>query len=214
MRSTWKPAAALAIATALLPGCAELARLSPRSALRVIQPSSSQFSEEDLRQALAEFSSRFASVIAGAAELASEQTHDRGIRRRALLMKMNAIPLVAQVAFQPDVQQAYVSTLTVVVMLRQFVTEGAGQDGFGAQQPIVVDAIRQLESALLETAAEFLDPQQIARMTAEVEAFARARPIQPGFGVQGIEAAIAQVPTQGALGWLIDIPMRDRKSVV
>jgi hypothetical protein len=209
VRETWKTGAALAaLATALLTGCAELARFSPRNVLRRATPSAPQFTEEDLRQALAEFASRFSSVLAGAAEVASEQTRDRAVRRRALLMRMNAIPLVEELAFQPDVQQAYVSTLTLVVMLRQFLTEGAGRDALGAGQSIVVDAVRELESALLELAAEFLDPDQIARMTAQVEAFARARPVQPGFAVQGIEAAIAQVPTQGALGWLIDIPMR------
>jgi len=204
----WKNAAALvALAAALLPGCAELARFSPTSVFRMATQSASKFTEEDLREALAEFSSHFASVIAGAAELASEQTRDRSIRRRALLMQMNAIPLVQEIAFQPDVQQAYLSTLTLVVMLRQFLTEGAGKNTFGAQQSIVADAVQELESALLELAAEFLEPKQIARMTAQVEAFARARPMQPGFGVRGIQSAIAQVPTQAALGWLIEIPM-------
>src|SRR5262245_28327752 len=207
VRRTWRLAAgAVALALALLPGCAEFARIAPGSARRMPGARSS-FTEEDLRQALADFSGRFSSVLAGAAESASENTRDRAIRRRALLMRMNAIPVIEQVVFLPDVQQAYVSTLTLVVMLRQFLTEGAGKAGFGDQQAIVVDAIRQLEDALLDLAAKFLDAKQIARMREEVEAFARARPIQPGFVVQGIEAAIAEVPTQGALTWLIDIPM-------
>ena len=205
MRRTWKhAAAALALATAL-PGCAELGRLAPTR--WVPRSSPSGFTEEDLRQALAEFASRFASVVEGATELTSEETRDRLIRRRALLLQMNAIPLIQEIAFQPDVQQAYVSTLSLVVMIRQFVTDGAGKDSLGPQQHIVVDAIQQLEADLLAIAGKFLSPPQVARMLEEVEAFARARPIQPGFAVQGMEAAVAAVPTQSALGWLVDLPM-------
>ena len=208
VRQTWKTGAALAaLATMLLSGCAELSRFSPRAVWNQMRPSPSGFTEDDLRQALAEFSSRFASVVAGAAELASERTKDRVVRRRALLLRINAVPLVERVAFQEDPQQAYVSTLTVVVMLRQHVTKGTGKDLFGAEQPIVVEAIEGLESDLLLIAAEFLDDQKIARMRQEVEEFALARPIQPGLGVQGVQAALAAVPTSSTFGWIINIPM-------
>ena len=208
VRETWKTSAALvALATLLLSGCAELSRFTPRAVWSQVRPSPSQFTEADLRQALAEFSSRFASLIAGAAELASERTTDRAVRRRALLLRINAIPLIEEVAFQDEPQRAYVSTLTAVVMLRQYLTEGPGKDLFGDQQDIVVSAIEELESDLLAIAAEFLSPPDIARMQAEVEEFSRARPIQPGFGVQGIQSAVAAVPTSNAFAWVINLPL-------
>ena len=208
VRETWKTGAALvALATLLLSGCAELSRFTPRAVWSQVRPAPSQFTEADLRQALAEFSSRFASLIAGAAELVSERTTDRAVRRRALLLRINAIPLIEEVAFQDEPQRAYVSTLTAVVMLRQYLTEGPGKDLFGDQQDIVVSAIEELESDLLAIAAEFLSPPEIARMQAEVEEFSRARPIQPGFGVQGIQSAVAAVPTSNAFAWVINIPL-------
>src|SRR4029453_17527415 len=72
---------------------------------------------------------------------------------------------------------------------------------------IVVDAMEQLEQALLTPADQFLKPPQIALMREEVDAFAQAHPIQPGFAVQGMEAAVAAVPRQSALEWLIVLPM-------
>ena len=119
VRDLWKTGAAL-VALAMMPlsGCADLSRFTPRAVWNQMRSSPDAFTEDDLRQALAEFSSRFASVISGAAELATERTRDREVRRRALQLRINAVPLVEEVAFQDDPQQAYVSTLTLVVMLR------------------------------------------------------------------------------------------------
>lgn len=197
--------ALVALATALA-GCAELTRVAQRS-MPGMRAAPTGFTEEDLRQALADFSGSFASVLAGTSELLREENVDREVLRRALLVQMNAVPLVQELVFQPDVQQAYVSTLTLVVMLRQFVTDGAGRESFGDQQRVIVGAVEQLEASLLQTAERFLDPRQVALMREEVESFARTRPIQPGFAVQGIEAAVAAVPRQGTFSWLIDLPM-------
>lgn len=208
MREPWKTGAALVVLVMLpLGGCANLVRLTPRAVWHQMRSSPDTFTEDDLRQALAEFASRFASVISGAVELATERTQDRAVRRRALLLRINAIPLVEEVAFQDDPQQAYVSTLTLVVMLRQHLADDAWRDMFGDQQHLVVDGVDQLERELLAIGARFLTAEEIERVRTEVEAFARARPIQPGFGLQGLAAAVAAVPTTSTFGWIIHLPM-------
>ena len=208
VRELWKTGAAL-VALAMMPlsGCADLSRFTPRAVWNQMRSSPDAFTEDDLRQALAEFASRFASVISGAAELATERTRNREVRRRALQLRINAFPLVEEVAFQDDPQQAYVSTLTLVVMLRLHLADDTWKGLFGDQQQLVADAVDQLENDLLVIGARFLTEGEIARMRTEVEAFARTRPVQPGFGLQGLKAAVAAVPTTSTFGWIINLPM-------
>jgi hypothetical protein len=196
---------ALLVAPLLAAGCARLLPLVPRLPRMTGQP---RISEEELHQRLVDFVGVFAATVTAAADQIHDRTRDRAIRKRALLWKIRLIPVAQEAAFGEDVRQAYVSVLTLVVLLRQYLSEGDGRDVLGEFQPIGLAAARQLEDDARALGAEFLAPSELERVVQEVEAFARRRPILGReFDIQGLHLALSEVQRSAAFGWVLTLPM-------
>jgi hypothetical protein len=167
-----------------------------------------RISEADLHEALADYSARFAAVVGGAADDIHDGTRDLGLRKRALLWKIQMIPLLQEAAFSADAREGYVSVLTLAVLMRQYLTEGDGRDVFADLQPGAAAAARELEDDARTLGAAFLEPKDLERATRQVEEFARRRPIRGReFDVQAAHLAIAEVHTSSAFAWVVDLPM-------
>lgn len=166
-----------------------------------------RLTEEELRAQLADYAGRFAAAVSATTYDITQGTRDRTVRRAALLWRVRIVPLVQQAAFEEDPQAAYISVLTIVVMVHQFLTEGDGRDVFGTEQPKAIQLMRELERDLLEIAAGFLDAEQIERVRADVEEFARQQPIRSGFAVPTLQAALVQARRSTRFQWIVELPM-------
>jgi hypothetical protein len=198
--------AALLAAPLLAAACAGGRALLPH--LPAAVTGQARISQADLREALADYSARFAAVVGGAADEIHRNSRDLALRRRALLWKIRMIPLVHEAAFSSDAREAYLSVLTLAVLMRQYLTEGDGRDVFAGLQPGAAAAARELEDEARRLGAEFLAPNDLDRAMRQVEEFARRRPIRgTEFDARAAHLAIAEVHTSGAFAWVVDLPM-------
>jgi hypothetical protein len=164
--------------------------------------------EEELRQALASFSARFGSVVSNAGSLIRDETTDPLMRRRVLLWEIQLVPLVQESAFLPDPQEAFVAVNGVVVMQRRYLTEGDGAVIFGPQQPIAVEAARQLEEEFYEIGLLFLSEEEVAKLREDVETYSAGRVISGrDFTVANIQRETRKVRESGRFDWVINVPM-------
>lgn len=170
-------------------------------------PRRQAYSQEALREDLADFSGQFSSMVAGTADAISQQTDDRRVRRRALIWKVQAIPLVQEAALEPNPQEAFVSVLTLMVMLRQYLVDGEGKAALGPGQSLAVEATRELESDLVKIGRNFLKAGDLERVREEVEEFARLRPMTGDFAVQRIRRALDDVEETGVFKQVVDVPL-------
>lgn len=166
------------------------------------------YSQDELRAELSDYASNATGIITDTADTVSERSSDRLVRKRCLLFKVNVIPLVQDAAFQQNPQEAYVSMLTLIVLLRQYVEDGAGKSALGPDTPMVLDAARQLESDLLEIGAKFLGTKRVQEVHAEVAAYAKRRPI-PGreFALESAQRTVADVEETSFFQQVTAVPL-------
>jgi len=182
-------------------GCAHV----PIPGMRGSQPA---ISEEELREELAAFSSRFTSVVSNAADRIRQEAADPRTRRSALLWEIRLVPLIQQAAFVPDPQEAFVAVAGITVMQRRFLTEGDGAKVFGPEQPIAVEAARQLSEDFWQIGALFLNEAELAKFRAEVEDYAGGPSISGSdFTVANVRRRVRQVRQDGRFDWVVDLPM-------
>jgi hypothetical protein len=166
------------------------------------------YTQEDLHRELEDFSSRFRLVVSAAADQIATDTASPAVRKRALLWKLRFIPLAQEATLNPNPQEAYVSLLTLVVTMRHYLTEGQGWQTLGDQQPIAVDATRELEADLTRIGSRFLGDDEAARVTREVEDFVSRRPIAgQEFAVQSIRRTLAGVQATSAFQRVVSVPL-------
>jgi hypothetical protein len=114
---------------------------------------------------------------------------------------------VQQHVLTRDATAAYMSILSLTVMLRQYVTEGEGRANFGERQELVQEAARDLEQELIALGRRFLTPEELQAARATVESFARERPIRRGVAVTQVESALAEVERSDAFRSFIELPL-------
>jgi hypothetical protein len=166
------------------------------------------FSQQDLREELADFANHFHLLVAQAADAIHDATTDPSIRKRTLLWKLQIIPLVQQAALEPNPQEAYVSLLTLTVMMRQYISDGAARDAFREHQPIAVEAARELESELLGIGSRFLGDAEAARVQQDVEEFVASRPIAgQEFAMQAVRRTLAVVESTNVFQRVVSVPL-------
>jgi hypothetical protein len=171
-------------------------------------PTGPSFSQQDLRAELGDFASRFHLLVTAAADSIDAGTTDRAVRKRTLSWRVQMIPLVQEAAFQPDPQEAFVEILTLVVMMRQYLSEGEGRQLLGAQQAIALEAAQQLEQDLSSIGLKFLSADALAATRREVEDFAHRRPIAgQTFAIQNARRALAEVEQTSAVQRVVAVPL-------
>lgn len=166
---------ALAALAILLSGCASLPFRLPFTGRNGLERGISQ---EELRDELHAYASRFSGLVSTAAEEISTDSQDTRVRRRALLWSSRMNPAVQEAAFLPNPQLGYVRALTIAVMMRRYLTEGDGRALFGPAQDIAVSAAETLEADASSIGTRFLTPSELARVQTEVDDIAGRFPIQ------------------------------------
>jgi hypothetical protein len=202
-RPGWRwPSLACGLLLPVLLGCTNVRMLYPRELVQTA------YTQEHLREELGDFASHFQLVVGSTADTIAERATSREIKRTALLWRLRVVPLVQEAAFEPNPQEAYISTLTLIVLIRRYVTEGEAGTLFGDQQHLVIRASDDLEKELIQIGVRFMGAAEMERVRAEIEEFARRRPV-PGreFAIQSVGKALAEVEQTNVFGRVAAIPL-------
>src|SRR5262249_3721469 len=97
-----------------------------------------------LRSRVNDLVERFAGRIELTADRITGETTDDAIRRRALTLKVDAIPAVYTAGFRADPLAAAVDVWGFAFQFTQYMETGAGQNAFGPNQPLVQECARDL----------------------------------------------------------------------
>ena len=180
--------AAILAAGVLASGCASTA--APRRSKLQEQIGKGTMSATELRMRVDEAADRLGGMLEYAADQIRSKSSDPAVRRRALLWKADGVPALYAAAFRPDPLAGGFDLWVLLVQMELYFTEGAGKTAFGAEQPIAVAAVREMRASGEQTAALISGtPEQLARHRADVEAFARAHPIETSFSARASATA-------------------------
>jgi hypothetical protein len=117
----------------------------PREGL-ITQVEDPQLSEGELYWRVIDLSPFFADGVEAAADSIIARSTDPQIKRRALLWKINAIPVAQNAIFRIDPLIALLDVWAFAVQMTDYFETGAGREDFGEWQPIAVDACRRIET--------------------------------------------------------------------
>ncbi len=168
---------------------------------------SGRITQQELRQALVQYASRFDATVVATANQISLGTQDPMQQRRALRWKLGSVPVVNEAAFLPEPESAYVALLTVATSMHQFLTVGEAREAFGPDQSLAVAASTDLLEAARQLGESFLTPRELARVTEEVDRVVRENPMRGDFVAEGIQALVADTQASGIFDWVTAIPM-------
>jgi hypothetical protein len=166
-----------------------------------------RITQQELREALVGYASRFEATVIATADTISAGTKDPMIQRRALRWKLGVTPVVNQAAFLAEPEAAYVAMLTVATSVHEFLTSGGGIDAFGEQQQLAVDASTELLNAAIELGDSFLTKQQLARVTSEVKTLVQKQPIRGEFVAEQVQTLVTASEASPIFDWVTAIPL-------
>jgi hypothetical protein len=185
-------------------GCASLPFRMPFTGQEAIRG----LSQEELSDELNAYATRFSGLVSTAAEEISLASDSPTIRRRSLLWGLRLNPAVREASLQPNPRAGYLRALTIVVMMRRYLTTGDGRALFGESQPIAVAVAETLEKDALAIGERFLTPAELAGVRQEVDQLAERFPIQgTQFSLVRARQAVQAVPTSHAFSSVMSLPL-------
>jgi hypothetical protein len=128
---------------------------------------------------------RFADQLEEMADGVGAQTTDRGVRRRVLAFKVDAIPAVYAAAYRADPLAGAVDIWGFAYQLVQYLEAGGGRDAFGSGQALARETARELRTEadrMLETVAA--GPDTFSRGRVTIESWATQHPIRHTFAAR------------------------------
>jgi len=166
-----------------------------------------RITQEELRERLVQYASRFEATVIATADTISAGTRDPLIQRRTLRWKLGLTPVVNQAAFLAEPEAAYVAMLMVATSMHEFLTTGGGVDAFGEQQQVAVDASTELLAAAVELGESFLTQQQLARVTSDVQTLVHKQPIRGEFVAEQVQSLVTATESSPIFDWVTAIPL-------
>jgi hypothetical protein len=123
----------------------------------------------------------YAYMFSGTVEVAADsilaRATDPEIRKNAVLWKLNSVPIVQGMTFEPDPLFSLFGIWVFVVQMRQYFETGIGKGQFGEWQPIAVRASWRMEDIATNIARTIKDDGDIDDVYEEVLAWAANHPI-------------------------------------
>jgi hypothetical protein len=124
-------------------GCASLGpTVDPSRPTALMQERDARMSALEMRQRVDALVPSMLSFVEETTDRVRSETSDPAIRRRALLLKIDALPVVYRAAFQTDPLAAALDLWLLSYQLENCLEEGIGPCDFGPQQPIAREAAR------------------------------------------------------------------------
>jgi hypothetical protein len=185
-----RPLGAVLLGLALVAsGCA--ANVSRRQTDIMEQSGKLSVSAAVLRARVDSLVDDFAGTIEQTADRIIAETADDAVRRRALVLKVDVIPAVYAAGFRVDPLVAAIDVWGFAFQFSEYMEQGAGRNAFGLQQPLIRNSARDLladADAVLEAIA--IHPDYFNQTRTTVESWARAHPVEHGFGARASGAAL------------------------
>jgi hypothetical protein len=130
-------------------------------------------------------------TIAATADSILNATTDVGVRRRAMLWRLNATPLVQEAALRNDPLVAVVDLAALTEQQSDYFTTGDGKNAFGTLQPVAVGASQQMQRDVVALMARSMKNGQLPpRFTERLADWTAKHPITgPDFQRESILGA-------------------------
>jgi hypothetical protein len=144
-----------------------------------------------LRARVNDLADRFAGKIERTADEIIAETEEDTVRRRALVMKVDAIPAVYAAGFRADPLAAAIDLWGFAFQFDQYMESGRGRTAFGAQHPVVLTCARELISdADGVIRGVTIRPEYFDKARARVEGWAKTNLVEHGFSTRASGAAL------------------------
>lgn len=170
----------LTAASALAAGCASLSpKTDPTRPTPLMEEMGTTMSAVEMRHRVDALVPSLLAFVDETTSRIRAETTDPEIRRRALYLKIDTLPVVYRAAFQTDPLAAALDLWLLSYQLEDCLEAGVGPCDFGPQQPIARDAARaQREELDRQFAAVSEHPEVTARDRELVREVARHYPLQ------------------------------------
>jgi hypothetical protein len=167
-------------ASALLPGCASLApRTNPGRSTALMKDVGAVRSAVEIRRRADALVPSMGAFIEDTADRIRAASPDPMVRRRALRLKIDLVPVTLRAGFQPDPVAAALDLWLLSYQLEDCFDAGTGPCDFGPQQTIAVAAARAERTAFDTQFTEVtLNPSALERERELVRSAARRYPLQ------------------------------------
>jgi hypothetical protein len=137
-----------AVALALAGGCAGLVpRSDPSRPTALMEDAGAKMSAIEMRQRVDAMVPPFLAFVEQTADRIRAETSDPEIRRRALRLKIDMVPLIYRAAFQADPLAAALDIWLLSYQMEDCLEAGTGPCNFGPLQPLAREAARRLREA-------------------------------------------------------------------
>ena len=168
-----------------------------------------RISEAELQNELHEYTDRFSGIVSAAANEITANSPDRTARKAALLWKIRLIPRLQDMVFGNDPQEAYLDAATLTVQMRKYLQgpDTPGATIFADLQPTATSAAQLLEDDIFRIGGQFLSPEQLDTLRAEVDTFTNEHPIRGTFSLAEGRATSTKEAQAINLNWVTTIPM-------
>ena len=155
-------------------------------------------SAAQLRAQVNELAGRIAGRVEETADRIRADTHDRAVRRRALVFKTDAIPAVYSAAYHVDPLAAAMDVWAFAFQLTQYVENGTGRDAFGAEQPLARKCAQDIVADTDAVVRAFATrPEGFDRARGRTAEWAKAHPIENTFASRAsLEAFMAEMQSE------------------
>ena len=144
-----------------------------------------------LRARVNDLVERFAGRIELTADRIGAEADDDALRRRALVLKVDAIPAVYTAGFRGDPLAAAVDVWGFAFQFGQYMEKGAGQNAFGPQQRLIQECARDLladADAVIKAIA--IRPEHFDQARARVAGWAMTHPVEYAFSSRASGSAL------------------------
>jgi len=140
--------------------------VSPREKTALMERRGMQMSARELRTRVDDVVPLLISAIAQMANAVRSGSVDRDVQRRALLLELEAVPVIYRAAFQPDPLAAALDLWLLVYQLEDCVVSGRAACDFGDQRAAAAASMGQVRGEL---------ESEYRRVSVNLDAFERSR---------------------------------------
>ncbi len=186
----------------ILSGCG-----SKQTVGRSQTPTKGQISKEELRNELDKFEHLLMSRMRQTADDINAASETRRSKRTSTRMQTKIVGALRAMTASDDAVTAFFDTWGLVVRLRFYFEEGAGQSVHGNQQPQIIAFIDTAEENIDRIGQLFLKPKQFEELKKSIYRFARQHPIERDYANLIIYATQQEESEAGVLMQTLRIPM-------
>jgi len=165
------------ILLALALGLAACATSPPKQTGLLAQTDEVEISNRELHMMLYGYSYVFSGTVEVAADSILARSTDPEIRKRAILWKLNTVPIVQGMSFEPDPLYAFFGIWAFMVQMRQYFETGVGRNDFGEWQHVAIGAARKMEILASDIARYIKTDGDIDAIYSTVQQWAADNPI-------------------------------------